>query len=266
MSMAVMRALIVDDEPLARRGLRLRLQSALQQTPELGEISVIGEAANGREALTLIQAEHPDLVFLDIQMPGLDGFEMLAALPVAFLPQIIFTTAFDQYALDAFKVHALAYLLKPVETEQLIHALRRARRLHVDAEEELAKQAGALSQLMCGNKAFVYEDGKSDRLTIKDGNSLLRIALDDIRWIDAAGDYVIVHTAEVNHIARASLRDLMLRLPPQRFVRIHRSTIVNVAVVHKLKPHQNGEYFVSLAAGKELKLWRGYRDQLARFA
>ena len=99
-------------------------------------------------------------------------------------------------------MHALAYLLKPVETEQLIHALRRARRLYVDAEEELAKQAGALSQLMCGNKALVYEDGKSDRLTIKDGNSLLRIALDDIRWIDAAGDYVIVHTAEVNHIAR----------------------------------------------------------------
>ena len=163
-------------------------------------------------------------------------------------------------------MHALAYLLKPVETEQLIHALRRARRLYVDAEEELAKQAGALSQLMCGNKALVYEDGKSDRLTIKDGNSLLRIALDDIRWIDAAGDYVIVHTAEVNHIARASLRDLMLRLPPQRFVRIHRSTIVNVAVVHKLKPHQNGEYLVSLAAGKELKLWRGYRDQLARFS
>ena len=265
-SMAVMRALIVDDEPLARRGLRLRLQSALQQTPDLGEISVIGEAANGREALTLIQAEQPDLVFLDIQMPGLDGFEMLAALPIAFLPQIIFTTAFDQYALDAFKVHALAYLLKPIESEQLIHALRRARRLHVDAESEQAKQASALSQLMGGNKAFVYEDAKSDRLTIKDDNSLLRIALDDIRWIDAAGDYVIVHTAEVNHIARASLRDLMQRLPPERFVRIHRSTIVNVAVVHKLKPHQNGEYFVSVAGGKELKLSRGYRDQLARFA
>lgn len=265
--MSAMRALIVDDEPLARRGLRLRLQSALQQCAELGAIDVIGEAANGREALALIQAERPDIVFLDIQMPGLDGFEMLAALPVAFWPQIIFTTAFDQYALEAFKVHAVAYLLKPVDTDELIRALQRARRLHVAAEpEEQARQASALSQLMGGNKAVSFDDSKSDRLTIKDGSSILRIPLQDIRWIDAAGDYVIVHTHEVNHIARASLRDLMQRLPPERFVRIHRSTIVNIAVVQKLKPHQNGEYFVSVAGGKELKLSRGYRDQLARFA
>ena len=262
---STMRALIVDDEPLARRGLRLRLQSALQNNPALGEIEVIAEAANGREALVLIQAERPDLVFLDIQMPGLDGFEMLAALPVTLWPQIIFTTAFDNYALDAFKVHALAYLLKPVETDELIRALQRARRLHIAESEEPLKQATALSQLMGGNKALMFEEAKSDRLTIKDGNALLRIPLDDIRWIDAAGDYVIVHTAERNHIARASLRDLMQRLPPERFVRIHRSTIVNVAVVQKLKPHQNGEYFVSVVGGKELKLSRGYRDQLARF-
>lgn len=265
--MSTMRALIVDDEPLARRGLRLRLQNVLQQVPELGDIQVIGEAANGREALELIQVERPDVVFLDIQMPGLDGFEMLAALPVAFWPQIIFTTAFDQYALDAFKVHAVAYLLKPVETDELIRALQRARRLHVEPEpDEPDKQASALSQLLGGNKALMYDDNKSDRLTIKDGNSLLRIPLQDIRWIDAAGDYVIVHTHEINHIARASLRDLMQRLPPERFVRIHRSTIVNLAVVQKLKPHQNGEYFVSVLGGKELKLSRGYRDQLARFA
>jgi two-component system LytT family response regulator len=257
-----MRALIIDDEPLARRGLRLRLQAAIASAPELDSIEVVGEAANGREGQTLIAAEMPDLIFLDIQMPGLDGFEMLASLPTHQWPQVIFTTAYDQYAIEAFKVHALAYLLKPVETEELIHVLKRAFRLHQTRDEV---QEQSLARLLGGGRELGYEELAGERLSIKDGGTLLRIPMAEIQWIDAAGDYVIVHTAAENHIARASLRDLAERLPKSRFVRIHRSTIVNVSAVTKLRPHQNGEYFVSIAGGKELKLSRGFKDQVARF-
>lgn len=263
--MSPLRCLLIDDEPLARRGLRLRLTQLLQAEPELGPLEVIGEASSGREGLALIEADAPDLVFLDIQMPGLDGFQMLAALPMSQWPLVIFVTAYDQYALDAFRVHAVDYLLKPVDTEPLRAALIRARKLlpnRIDAE---ADNNAALMNLVGAERGLSLAETQEDRLTLKDGNSLIRIPIQEIRWIDAAGDYVVVHTTNGNHIARASLRELEDRLPTDRFARIHRSTIVAISAVQRLRPHQNGEYFIDLDGGKELKLSRGYRAQIERF-
>ncbi|MFO1493516.1 MAG: LytTR family DNA-binding domain-containing protein [Lysobacterales bacterium] len=248
-----LRCLLVDDEALARRGLRYRLAA-------IGDIEIVGEAANGREALGLIGQHDPDLMFLDIQMPGIDGFGVLRALPVARWPLVVFTTAYDQYALDAFKVHAVDYLLKPIEDERLREAVQRARKLK--AQEDLEAQNARLMALVHAERSTTLGERADDRLTLKDGSTLLRVPLAEIRWIDAAGDYVVVHTADHNHIARASLRELAERLPPERFVRIHRSTIVHTRFVERLRPHINGEYFVDVSGGHELKLSRGYRDQL----
>lgn len=257
-----MRVLIVDDEPLARRGLRLRLgQIATEGGPA---VDVLGEAANGREAIDLIEADAPDLMFLDIQMPGLDGFQLLRALPIEKWPLVIFTTAYDQYALDAFRVHAVDYLLKPIDNGQLRMALLRAQALL--PLERRDETRGGLLNMIGQDRAVPMVDRSDDRVTLKDGNTLVRVAIADIRWIDAAGDYVVVHARDGNHIVRASLRELEERLPPERFARIHRSAIVNVAAVVRLRPHQNGEYFVDLDGGKQLKLSRGYRDQVERFA
>lgn len=260
--MTVLRCLIVDDEPLARRGLRLRL-AQLEGQPG-PTVEVLGEASNGREAIELIEAETPDLVFLDIQMPGLDGFQMLRALPVASWPLVVFTTAFDQYALDAFRVHAVDYLLKPIDNGQLQQALARAAALLPLSDR--APVHDRMMNLIGQDRAGQVVERQDGRVTLKDGNTLVRVAVADIRWIDAAGDYVVVHTREGNHIVRASLRELEERLPPGAFARIHRSAIVNVAAVVRLRPHQNGEYFVDLEGGKQLKLSRGYRDQVERFA
>ncbi|GMU42890.1 MAG: response regulator transcription factor [Xanthomonadales bacterium] len=252
-----LRCLLVDDEALARRGLRHRLT-------QIGGVEIVAEAGNGREALALIGQHEVDLMFLDIQMPGIDGFGVLRTLPVTRWPLVVFTTAYDQYALDAFRVHAVDYLLKPVEDERLREALARARKLkeHSDLEAQHAR----LLALVGSDQPSSLGERADDRLTLKDGSTLIRVPLADIRWIDAAGDYVVVHTAQANHIARASLRELAERLPPERFVRIHRSTIVHARYVTRLRPHINGEYFVDLDGGHELKLSRGYRDQLDKLA
>lgn len=250
-----LRCLIVDDEPLARRGLRHRL--AL-----LEGLEVVAEASNGREALAAIAEHAPDLMFLDIQMPGVDGFGLLQSLPVSEWPMVIFVTAYDQYALEAFRVHAIDYLLKPVEDERLREAVQRARRLKT--QEDMEAEHARLLALMGKDRLPALGEHADDRLTLKDGTQIIRVPLQDIRWIDAAGDYVVVHTATENHVARATLRELSDRLPAERFVRIHRSTIVHTRYVSKLKPHINGEYFVLLDGGQELKLSRSYREQLER--
>ncbi len=252
-----LRCLLVDDEPLARRGLRYRLT-------QIGGVDIVAEAANGREALGLIGQFDPDLMFLDIQMPGIDGFGVLRTLPVSRWPLVVFTTAFDQYAVDAFRVHAVDYLLKPIDDERLREALIRARKLR--EHSELEAQNAKLMALVGGERPQSLGERSDDRLTLKDGSTLVRVPLADIRWIDAAGDYVVVHTADTNHVARASLRELSDRLPAERFVRIHRSTIVHTRYVVRLRPHINGEYFVDLDGGQQLKLSRGYREQLDKLA
>jgi len=259
--------LIVDDEPLARRGLALRL--ARHQ-----DIDIVAEAGNGREAFFAISEHQPQLMFLDVQMPGVDGFELLRAVPAAQLPLTIFVTAYDQYALKAFEANALDYLLKPIEDARLDSAIDRARQEIVTrGADEHCERLLRLLGTMSGRPDLTLDqaladadrDGgrpTDDRLAIKDAGRILRVPLDDILWIDAAGDYMCVHTRSDTHVLRATMRELEEKLDPRRFQRIHRSTIVNVARVRELRSHLNGEYFLVLDSGHQLKLSRSYRDKV----
>jgi two-component system, LytTR family, response regulator len=261
----MIRTLLVDDEPLARRGLELRLRRHL-------DVEIVGEAGNGREAFKAISALQPDLMFLDVQMPGVDGFGLLRAVPATMLPMTVFVTAYDQYALAAFAASALDYLLKPVEDARLDQALERARaqiatRSANDHCERLLKLLATLSNapnlrlddVLAGESTAKRANGK---IAIKDGNRIVRIEVDDIQWIDAAGDYMCIHTSADTHVLRGTMHELEERLDPARFQRVHRSTIVNLARVKEMRPHQNGEYFLVLDSGHELKLSRTYKDKV----
>ena len=263
-----MRALLVDDEPLARRGLRLRLHTE-------ADVEIVGEAGDGLSALALIESQRPDLVFLDVQRPALDGFGVLAALTQRALldwPHVVFVTAFDQYALRAFEARALDYLLKPVEPERLARALARVREQRRQAADasHCAHLLGLLGELT-GRPGLSLAEAigtgqvdrlkRSDRLAIRDGGQILRVPLASLRWIDAAGDYMCIHTDTGTHVLRATLRQLEAELDPVRFPRIHRSTIVNAERVRAVRPHLNGEAFLTLDCGQELKLSRGYRER-----
>lgn len=264
------RVMLVDDEPLAIRGLKLRLQ-------EFPEIEITGECANGREAVKEIKAHSPDLVFLDIQMPGLDGFGVVRALIGAPAPLIIFVTAYDKYAIDAFEANALDYLVKPVEEERLKDAVHRAReaiksRAAASRESRLVELLASLSveehdqiKELIQDPSWTNKERYSERLSFKDGSKVVMLNADDIDWIDAAGDYMCIHAGGKTHIIRETMKTLQQRLDPTRFQRIHRSAIVNVKKVKELHPHSNGEYFVILENGSELKLSRSYKDVVARF-
>jgi two-component system LytT family response regulator len=256
--MSAIRTLIVDDEPLARRGLELRLQRH-------ADIAIVGEAGNGREAFKSISALKPDLMFLDVQMPGVDGFELLRAVPATMLPLTVFVTAYDQYALAAFEANALDYLLKPVEDARLEQALVRAR-------DELAKRAASdqcerllklLATLSPSPQQQLDEPSRdAGKLAIRDGQRIVRVDIESIQWVDAAGDYMCIHAGNETHVLRATMRELEQRLDPRRFQRVHRSTIVNLARVREMRPHLNGEYFLILDSGHELKLSRSYKDKV----
>jgi len=261
--MTAIRTLIVDDEPLARRGLELRLQRH-------ADVVIVGEAGNGREAFQAISALKPDLMFLDVQMPGVDGFELLRAVPATLLPLTVFVTAYDQYALAAFAASALDYLLKPVEGARLDQALARARdqlsqRAASDQCEQLLKLIASLPNKPASSFAEAGADAgprAPDKLAIKDGQRIVRVDVDAIQWIDAAGDYMCIHAGNDTHVLRATMRDLEHRLDPRRFQRVHRSTIVNLSRVREMRPHLNGEYFLVLDSGHQLKLSRSYRDKV----
>jgi len=260
--MTMIRTLIVDDEPLARRGLELRLQHH-------GDIEIVGEAGNGREAFNAISALKPDLMFLDVQMPGVDGFALLRAVPATLMPLTVFVTAYDQYALAAFAASALDYLLKPVEDARLDQSLVRAReqlarRAASDQCEQLLKLIATLPNvppLSLADSADAVRH-KSDKLAIKDGQRIVRVDTEAIQWIDAAGDYMCIHAGTDTHVLRATMHDLEQRLDPRRFQRVHRSTIVNLARVREMRPHVNGEYFLVLDSGHQLKLSRSYKDKV----
>jgi two-component system LytT family response regulator len=261
-----LRTLIVDDEPLARRGLSLRLARH-------SDVEIVAEAGNGREAFFAISEHQPDLMFLDVQMPGVDGFELLKAVPAAQMPVTVFVTAYDQYALKAFEANALDYLLKPVDDARLDIALDRVRQEIAgrDADEHRSRLLRLLGT-MSGRPDLTLDEALADadrngrpvddRLAIKDSGRILRVPLDEILWIDAAGDYMCVHTGADTHVLRATMRELEGRLDPRRFQRIHRSTIVNVARVRELRSHLNGEYFLILDSGQQLKLSRSYKDKV----
>jgi two-component system, LytTR family, response regulator len=249
------RTLIVDDEPLAQRGLELRLARH-------ADIDIVGSAGNGREAFHAISSLRPDLMLLDVQMPGLDGFGLLRAVPASMMPITVFVTAYDQYALAAFAASALDYLLKPVDDARAQLASRAAN----DHCEQLLKLLASVS-----NKPDLRLDealngkvghGADDKLAIRDGHRVVRLDMDSIQWIDAAGDYMCVHTTDETHVLRGTMHELEERLDSRRFQRVHRSAIVNLARVRELRPHQNGEYFLVLDSGHELKLSRTYKDKL----
>ncbi|MEQ8935664.1 MAG: LytTR family DNA-binding domain-containing protein [Amphiplicatus sp.] len=264
------RVLTVDDEPLALRGLKLRLA-------EFSEIAIIGEATNGREAVKAIKQHMPDLVFLDIQMPGLDGFGVVRAMIGAPAPLFVFVTAYDKYAIDAFEANALDYLVKPVDEERLKDAIHRAReamksRAAAQRESRLVELLASLSdddrdriKELIAEPEWTEKERYSERLSFKDGSKVVMLNADEIDWIDAAGDYMCIHAGGKTHIIRETMKTLQARLDPSRFQRVHRSAIVNVKKVKELHPHSNGEYFIILEGGSELKLSRSYKEVVARF-
>jgi len=260
------RAIIVDDEPLARRGLELRLREA-------PDVEIVRQCANGREALAAIAELHPDLMFLDIQMPGMSGFDVLKQVPQESLPMLVFVTAFDRFAIEAFEAHALDYLLKPVDETRLERALDRVRaqyqqRQAVAQREQLMAMLADLTgkgEIEPGSAAGVV--GVAPRryatmLPIRVGRETIRLDVAAIDWIDAAGDYMCVHAAGQTHVLRATMKELEEMLDPEVFQRVHRSTIVNLARVRALRPHLNGECFLKLESGQEVKLSRSFRDKV----
>jgi len=251
------KTLIVDDEPLARRNLRLLLAKDPQ-------IEVLDECRNGREAVKAINALSPDLIFLDIQMPELDGFDVLAQVGPEQIQAIIFVTAFDQYALKAFDVHALDYLLKPFDDERFAHALARAK-AQIEAREinRLSKRLLALlEERESERKAPAQQSSYLTRVMIKAAGRVVLLKVDDIDFIEADGNYAKLHVARKAHLLREKMNDLEGKLDPERFVRIHRSVIVNLDRIKEMHPHFNGDYIVVLEDGRQLRLSRTRREQL----
>jgi two-component system, LytTR family, response regulator len=251
------KTLIVDDEPLARQTLR----ELLVADPE---IEIIGECKSGSEAVNFIRQQAPDLLFLDIQMPGMNGFEALARIESQQIPAIIFVTAFDQYALKAFEVHALDYLLKPFSDKRFAEALRQAKS-NVELREinQLSQSLLALLGERAGKEtATVKRKSFLTRFMIRSGGRVAFIKADDVDWIAADDYYIKLHVSGKSHLLRLSMNELEEKLDPNRFLRIHRSTIINFERVKELQQHPNGEYVVVLKNGTELKLSRSRRERL----
>ena len=262
------RTILVDDEPLATQGLQLRLQAH-------DDVEVVATAANGREAIRQIKTNKPDLVFLDIQMPGFDGFSVIQGLMDVEPPLFVFVTAYGDHALRAFDAQAVDYLMKPVDEDRLAAThgpgspapsrkaqRRRSRAAQGGAAEHAPEAAEELADAAPeGPAANRYEK----MINIKDQGQIFRVDVDTIERIDAAGDYMCIQTGDNTLILRETMKDLEKRLDPRRFQRVHRSTIVNLDLVRQVKPHTNGECFLVLDSGAQVKVSRSYRDVVARF-
>jgi two-component system LytT family response regulator len=241
------RAAIVDDEPLARERLRTLLL-------EEAEVEVVAECAEGSAAVKAIETHRPDVVFLDVQMPEMDGFAVLQALAPGRVPSVVFVTAYDKYALQAFDVHAVDYLLKPFDRDRFRRALARVRAAVLAGEETTPRLLALLERLR--------REGRLDRLVVKSRGRIFFLRTGEIDWIEAAGNYVRVHAGKEAHLVRETLGALEEKLDHGRFARIHRSTIVNLDSVKELQPSFHGEYVVRLRDGTELVLSRGYRGRV----
>jgi two-component system LytT family response regulator len=247
-----LKVLLVDDEPLARAKLRRLLA-------EEPGVEVVAEAASAAEAREAIAAKRPDLVFLDIQMPGEDGFALLETLPPGAAPAVVFVTAYDQHALHAFEVNALDYLLKPFDRERLRVALERA------AEAHARRTPGALDeQLRLMLQELRGEQRYLDRFVIRSVGRIVFVNAADVDWIEAASNYVRLHLGKESHLLRETMSSLETRLDPKVFARIHRSTIVNIERIRELHHIFHGDYSVQLRDGTRLTLSRGYREQFER--
>ncbi len=262
------RTILVDDEKLAIQGLQLRLEPH-------PDVEIIDTCLNGREAIRSIKTNKPDLVFLDIQMPGFDGFSVVSGLMEVEPPLFVFVTAYSDHAIRAFEAQATDYLLKPVEPERLADTLERVR-LRLSEKrgvEEVERLKGALAEhapdahdeLIDAGPDVMASNRFEKMINIKDQGQIFRVDVDTIERIDAAGDYMCIYTGGDTLILRETMKDLEKRLDPRRFQRVHRSTIVNLDLVKQVKPHTNGECFLVLESGAQVKVSRSYRDVVARF-
>lgn len=250
--MSKIRTVIVDDEPIARRGLRTHLASEK-------DFEIVGECRNGREAVAVIDQQSPDLVFLDVQMPEMNGFEVIEAIGTERMPAIIFVTAYDKYALRAFDVHAIDYLLKPFDVERFSRALQRARQqIEHNTINDLSRRLNGLLTDLRTAPARKY----AERLVIKSSGRIFFLSASEIDWIEAADNYARIHSGGEEHLLRETMSSLEKRLDPEQFVRIHRSRIVNIGRVKELQPLFRGEYEIKLQDGTRLESGRGYRANL----
>jgi len=260
------RTILVDDEKLAIQGMQLRLEP-------FDDVEVIDTCSNGREAIRKIKTEKPDLVFLDIQMPGFDGFSVVKGVMEIEPPLFVFVTAYEEHAIRAFEANAVNYLMKPVDEDKLADTIERVRlRLAEKKSTEDAEQLlGVLAEVAPDRVADFGDDTSesADRfeklINVKDRGQIFRVEVDSIEHIDAAGDYMCIFTGDNSLILRETMKDLERRLDPRKFQRVHRSTIVNLDLVRQVKPHTNGECFLVLDSGAEVKVSRSYRDVVARF-
>lgn len=265
--MTKLRTLIVDDEPLALKLLRSKLE-------KVSAIDIVGDCKNGREAINAIIDLEPDLVFLDIQMPGLNGFDVVKNLQSEVVPLVVFTTAYEQYALDAFDIHAVDYILKPIDSERIERAVSRAQTRVGNEEENQSKTRiiGAIDAIN-DREEKDYQDATLERsnsdierkIVIKERDEITLLKQADIEWIDAAGDYVCLHAEGETHIKRSTLKDLLEELDAAIFKRVHRSTIVNLNYIEKVIPHTKGEFFLQLGEFERIKVSRNYRDVIKSF-
>ena len=262
------RTILVDDEPLATQGLRLRLEAH-------EDVEIVATAANGREAIRAIKTHKPDLVFLDIQMPGFDGFSVISGMMEVEPPLFVFVTAYNEHALRAFEAQAVDYLMKPVEEDRLAATLDRVRQRL--SEKRGAEEAERLKEALAEHAPEAAEEladampegpaaSRFEKMiNIRDQGQIFRVDVDTIERIDAAGDYMCIQTGDNTLILRETMKDLEKRLDPRNFQRVHRSTIVNLSQVKQVKPHTNGECFLILGSGAQVKVSRSYRDVVARF-
>jgi two-component system LytT family response regulator len=245
------RTLIVDDEQLARE----RLLSLLEGDPD---IEIIGECNSGKEAIAAIRTESPDLVFLDVQMPEGDGFEVLESIDFHTMPIVVFVTAYDQYAIRAFDVHALDYLLKPFDQNRFEQALVRAK------SEVVLRNNTNVNQKLLSMLEHIESHKKSlDRILVKSAGKVFFLKFDEIDWVESAGNYVKLHVGSESHLLRETMSEMERKLGDEKFVRIHRTVIVNLDRIKELQPWFNGEYIVILNNGIKLTASRGYKKKLS---
>ena len=262
------RTILVDDEKLAIQGLELRLQA-------FDDIEIVATCHNGREAIRKIKTLKPDLVFLDIQMPGFDGFSVVQGIMDIDPPLFVFVTAYSEHAIKAFEAQAIDYLMKPVEPDRLADTMERVRgrladRRTSDELERLRTVINEVAPNAADNLASLDDDVSTSTrfeklINVKDRDQIFRVDVESIERIDAAGDYMCIYTADNSLILRETMKDLEKRLDPRTFQRVHRSTIVNLDQVRQVKPHTNGECFLVLESGAQVKVSRSYRDVVARF-
>ena len=269
--MVKLKTIVVDDELLARK----LMLSCLEEFPE---IEVLAECTNGREAVTAVLELEPDLMFLDIMMPGLNGFEVIKKIQPELLPMVIFCTAYQRYALDAFDIHAVDYIVKPLDEQRLQLSVNRALARYqeeLQSGDNKASLLGAIETIASNVSERLPLDEKTRnapmsvdqerKITIKDRDSIKLVKVDSIAWVDAAGDYMCVHAEGETHIMRCTMKHLLDELDDAVFKRVHRSTIVNMNCIEAVIPHTKGEYFLQLDNGERIKVSRNYRGEIKMF-